>query len=49
MLHTKFISSGPCFQRRIFKVYKSIETCDPWDGARLDQRGLIGGIYVGDH
>ena len=36
---------------KIFLVsnYKSMETLYPWIWASLDPRGLIGGIYVGNH
>ena len=35
-------------EKKIFKVYKSMETLYLQGGASLDPRGLIGRSYVGD-
>ena len=41
------------FQRRFlrfcFSTVKSLGANDPWGVANLDPRGIVGGIYVGDH
>ena len=49
LLHTQYISCWPPGFREdflSFSHYKSIGASDPWGVARLDQKGLIGRIYV---
>ena len=54
-LHTKYVSCGPHGFRRedffkfFFFHYKSMGANDPRSVPRLDPRGLIGRIYVGNH
>ena len=53
LLHTKYMSCGlhgfreEDFLR--FSHYKSTGANDPRGMAKLNPRGLIGGIFVGDH
>ena len=53
MLHTKSINCGPHGFREEdffkFSHFKSMGANEPWGGASLDTRGLIGRIYVGEH
>ena len=53
LLHTKYLSSGPYGFREedflSFSHYKFMGANEPWSVTNLDPRGMIGGIYVGDH
>ena len=53
LLHTKYISCGPhgFREENLFQVFPimSMGANGPWSVANLDQRGVVGWIYVGDH
>ena len=53
LLHTKYINSWSYGFREEdfckFSHYKSMGANDPRDVANLDQRGMVGRIYVGDY
>ena len=50
LLHTNYVSSGPCgFRKDFFSHCRSMGANGPWSGAFFDQRDMVGRIYKVDH